>query len=64
MDQSNARNLMAMGADKSSVVLLLDYLEEPSVRDVPDPYYGGVNGFSMVFDLVADGIDGLLKSFE
>lgn len=28
--------------------------------DVPDPYYGGAQGFELVLDLVEDGCDGLL----
>lgn len=31
-------------------------------QEVPDPYYGGANGFELVLDLVEDAADGLLKS--
>jgi protein-tyrosine phosphatase len=30
-------------------------------REVPDPYYGGANGFETVFDMVEDGSRGLLE---
>ncbi len=31
------------------------------VQDVPDPYYGGADGFEYVLDLVEDACDGLLR---
>jgi protein-tyrosine phosphatase len=30
-------------------------------KDVPDPYYGGSNGFEAVLDMVEEAADGLLK---
>ncbi len=33
-------------------------------HDVPDPYYGGAQGFEHVLDLVEDGCDGLLASIQ
>lgn len=32
--------------------------------DVPDPYYGGAQGFEHVLDLVEDGCDGLLAFIQ
>jgi protein-tyrosine phosphatase len=31
---------------------------------VPDPYYGGANGFEAVLDLVEDACDGLLLQIK
>jgi len=31
------------------------------VREVPDPYYGGAQGFELVLDLVEDAAQGLLQ---
>lgn len=36
----------------------LDYAPQRDEQDVPDPYYGGPNGFEHVFDLVADASQG------
>jgi protein-tyrosine phosphatase len=33
-------------------------------HDVPDPYYGGAQGFEHVLDLVEDGCDGLLAFIQ
>ena len=39
--------------------LFLDFAESGE-REVPDPYYGGLNGFERVLDLVEDASTGLL----
>lgn len=41
--------------------LFLEFAEEALEREVPDPYYGGPNGFEFVLDLCEQGVDGLLK---
>jgi protein-tyrosine phosphatase len=40
--------------------LLLEFAPESGTRDVPDPYYGGPNGFEEVLDLVEAATRGLL----
>jgi protein-tyrosine phosphatase len=40
--------------------LFLEFAPEAGVRDVPDPYYGGPNGFEEVLDLVEAASRGLL----
>lgn len=44
------------------IKLFLDYAPERKEKDVPDPYYGGQNGFSNVFDLVEDASKGFYDS--
>jgi protein-tyrosine phosphatase len=41
--------------------LLLDFAPQLERKDVPDPYYGGSNGFEAVLDMVEEAADGLLK---
>ncbi|GAA5786565.1 low molecular weight protein-tyrosine-phosphatase [Chitiniphilus shinanonensis] len=40
--------------------LFLDFATHFNEREVPDPYYGGPQGFEHVLDLVEDGCEGLL----
>ncbi|HXY76808.1 MAG TPA: low molecular weight protein-tyrosine-phosphatase [Steroidobacteraceae bacterium] len=40
--------------------LFLEFAESAAVEDVPDPYYGGANGFEEVLDLVEAATRGLL----
>jgi protein-tyrosine phosphatase len=40
--------------------LLLDFSPELGLREIPDPYYGGPEGFDRVLDLVEPATKGLL----
>ncbi len=44
--------------------LFLDFSKEYSETQVPDPYYGGDQGFEHVFDLVESASHGLLKDIK
>ena len=46
---------------QGKIQLLLDYSQEKSVLEVPDPYYGGEQGFDQVFHLVEEACAGLLN---
>ena len=63
MDASNLANLEAMRpADgKAELSRLMEYAAEEGVVDVPDPYYGGPEGFDETYRLVEAGARGLLK---
>lgn len=52
MDRSNLHNLQSIApcAAGAEVRLLLDYLPDQPLREVPDPYYE--DGFDRVFDLI------------
>ncbi len=44
----------------SRLSLFLDYAEGPE-QEVPDPYYGGEEGFNQVLDLIEAASDGFIK---
>ena len=46
---------------QGTLARFLDYAQHTSVREVPDPYYGGEDGFDTVLDLIEDGAEGLLS---
>ena len=46
----------------SKIKLILSYSKNSHLEEVPDPYYGGQNGFDKVIDLLDDAIDGLIDS--
>ncbi len=55
MDRSNYQNVMRLArneGDKKKVKLILNELYPEENMDVPDPYYGGHDGFKNVFDLL------------
>lgn len=47
---------------KHKVKLFLEYAPHRAEDDVPDPYYGGQNGFDHVFDLVEEASKGFYHS--
>lgn len=62
MDESNLSILRGMHEKgrTEQVRLFLDFAGKGSEREVPDPYYGGENGFEHVLDLIEDASEGLL----
>jgi protein-tyrosine phosphatase len=63
MDRANLRELYRMDKEekyRDKLYLFLDFHPEPPFKEVPDPYYGGPEGFDKVLDLVEGASDGLL----
>jgi protein-tyrosine phosphatase len=68
MDTSNATTLLGMAKtsehqDKIHLMREFDPQGGPN-SSVPDPYYGGIDGFDEVFQIVKSSCLGLLKSLE
>lgn len=63
MDTDNLQILQAAcpPEHQHKVQLFLDYAPQRNEQDVPDPYYGGPQGFEHVFDLVADAAEGFYQ---
>lgn len=66
MDESNYAELEYISADNSraKLSLFLDFSENATQKEVPDPYYGGEQGFEHVLDLIEDASAGLLNSIR
>jgi len=64
MDRDNYRNILAVdtaGKYKDKVRLICDFCQKYDLKEVPDPYYGGPEGFDRVIDLLMDAQAGLLE---
>lgn len=69
MDRYNLAHIQALSdaqhqpdrQDQQQLKLLLNYAEDDSVIDVPDPYGAGIDGFALIYDLIEQGCMGLLK---
>lgn len=63
MDNANLSILQRLRPDdvQSHLGLFLDFAGRHQEREVPDPYYGGKEGFERVLDMVEDAAQGLLK---
>lgn len=66
MDHSNLVQLEHMRPKdyRGHLGLFLDFHPQPPLREVPDPYYGGEDGFEEVLDLVEAAGLGLLDRLE
>lgn len=67
MDSKNLVDILhrARGeGDKARVRLMLDYAGGPAGKDVPDPYFGGAEGFDHVFELLSHACDALLAEIR
>ncbi len=62
MDHSNYKNVIALAEtdqEKEKVQLILE-----DQNEVPDPYYGGEEGFKHCFELLNNACDRIIKSFN
>jgi protein-tyrosine phosphatase len=66
MDEDNLVHLRGIAPETSRarLGLLLDYAPGRKEREVPDPYYGGRNGFEQVLALVNEACAGLLEELR
>jgi protein-tyrosine phosphatase len=55
MDRSNYSNIITLARtpeDIAKVKLILNELPNSNLKDVPDPYHGGENGFENVYQML------------
>jgi len=65
MDASNYSDLMQLaGGSADKLHMFLTFSENFTETEVPDPYYGGDQGFEHVLDLIEDASEGLLKHIQ
>jgi protein-tyrosine phosphatase len=62
MDEANYRDVLEMNPGSGArVVRMCDYCEQHEESEVPDPYYGGEEGFQTVIDILEDACGNLLR---
>ena len=67
MDRQNYRDILSLdrqGHYKEKVEMICDYAGQYSLGEVPDPYYGGAEGFNLVIDLLLDACSNLLEEVK
>ncbi|MGB3138335.1 MAG: low molecular weight protein-tyrosine-phosphatase [Nodosilinea sp.] len=63
MDHQNYSDIVALdpaGQHADKVRLMCDFCRTHTDREVPDPYYGGSDGFTYVIELLLDACEGML----
>jgi protein-tyrosine phosphatase len=66
MDKSNFRDVLALAGnkkDKNKVSLLLSENPKTPVVEVPDPYFGGEQGFEYVYSLLHDACSIIIEKY-
>ena len=66
MDHDNFEELQRIRpkGSKGSLKLMMEYHPEAQPEEVPDPYYGGMSGFTYMCELLDSATRGLLKDVE
>ncbi len=66
MDEDNLMNLKRIrpAGSRAQVALLMSFAPQAGAREVPDPYYGGADGFERVLDLVDSACEGILANLR
>jgi len=62
MDAQNIRALNQLASNleqRSKIRLMTDFCQKIQATQIPDPYYGGDQGFENVIDLLEDACEGL-----
>lgn len=67
MDNDNYNNVLEYCGEnemKSKIYKMTSFCNYYTAKEVPDPYYGGSDGFEFVIDLLEDACYGLLKKIK
>lgn len=67
MDKSNYANVVSLARssdDKNKVDLLLNLSNPDSFDEVPDPYFGGEQGFENVYQMMNSACDVLIEQLQ
>lgn len=65
MDDSNYRDVASLArsdVDRNKILKMAAFHSTGSVPEVPDPYYGGSEGFEQVLDILEDTCERLLRT--
>lgn len=67
MDRDNYANILRLDRRNQygdKVKLMCEFCRNYPDQEVPDPYYGGTEGFNYVIDLLLDACGGLLETVK
>lgn len=67
MDHENFDNLQKLdlkGTCSGKIFLMREFDPDPGTKAVPDPYYGGMDGFQDVYDILERSCKNLLDQLE
>ena len=62
MDEDNRMDVLDLGASESKVSLMLESDPDQPLREVPDPYFGGEEGFHQVYAMLDAATEALIDT--
>lgn len=66
MDSSNYNNVLSMTQSEEEaqkVIMIMNELDAGKNTNVPDPYYGGEDGFRNVFEMLDQATDRIIEKY-
>ena len=67
MDTNNSAHLISLAEtekERNKIRLILNEINPGACESVPDPYYGGENGFQNVYNMLNEACDKIVKNIE
>lgn len=64
MDRTHHRELVALGVPAERLLLFREFDPDPGDGEVPDPYYGGPDGFADVLAMIERTADALVEELR
>ena len=67
MDDYHYTDLIQLDRKKlytNKLFKMADFISDKNISEVPDPYYGGTEGFEFVIDILEDGTKNLLTKIK
>lgn len=65
MDHANFRNMaIEIGEEPEKLLLMRDFDPQGKGKDVPDPYYGGIDGFENMYQILDRSLDDFLEFLQ
>lgn len=64
LDNLTALRSRCPAAEVTRLHLLMDFAPGPDAQEVPDPYYGGDEGFDHVLDLIETAVLGIIEEIR
>jgi protein-tyrosine phosphatase len=67
MDTNNLAHLISLTEtekERNKIRLILNEINPNACKSVPDPYYGGENGFQNVYNMLNEACDKIIQNIE
>ena len=67
MDANNYAHLISLAStekERNKIIMILNEINPNSYQSVPDPYYGGKNGFQKVYNMLNKSCEKIIGNIE